>query len=87
MTHIDTGFCEDHLSGDSAESINPRKINTGDTIELCAEIERFIDYYNNKRYLEALDNVTPADVYFGRYREIIPRRKLLTDVTHDRNSA
>jgi putative transposase len=49
--------------------------------ELEQEIERFIDYYNNKRYHEALDNVTPADVYYGRYREIITRREQLKQQT------
>jgi putative transposase len=49
--------------------------------ELEQEIERFIDYYNNRRYHEALDNVTPADVYYGRQREIITRREQLKQKT------
>jgi transposase-like protein len=27
-------------------------------------------YYNNERYHESLENLTPADVYFGRARQI-----------------
>jgi transposase InsO family protein len=33
--------------------------------ELDQAIEAFIEYYNNQRYHEALDNLTPADVYFA----------------------
>ena len=41
------------------------------------EITRFVEYYNNERVHESLDNVTPADVYHGRHHEIQTARQLL----------
>jgi len=43
--------------------------------ELEQELSRFVDYYNNHRYHEALNNVTPADVYLNRHREILTQRE------------
>ena len=42
--------------------------------DLEAQIGRFIEYYNHNRYHESLDNLTPADVYFGRGQAILQER-------------
>lgn len=34
----------------------------------------FLTYYNTEQYHEALNNLTPADVYFGRAKEVLTRR-------------
>ena len=38
--------------------------------DLEREVGRFVEYYNHKRVHESLGNLTPADVYEGRGREI-----------------
>jgi len=45
--------------------------------ELDREIARFVRYYNHERVHEALDNLTPADVYHGRGRDIQTARQRL----------
>jgi putative transposase len=44
--------------------------------ELHHAIANFVCYYNNNRYHEALDNVTPEDAYFGRQQHIMTQRSL-----------
>ena len=43
--------------------------------DLERQIEAFVEYYNHRRYHESLDNVTPADAYFGRAETIIKQRE------------
>jgi transposase InsO family protein len=43
--------------------------------ELEAELEKFVNYYNNERYHESINNVTPADVFYGRHHEVLSRRE------------
>lgn len=45
------------------------------------EIGQFIEYYNHERYHESLDNLTPADVYFGRGNSILEKRRKLKNKT------
>jgi len=45
--------------------------------ELEQAIADWVEYYNNQRYHESLKNVTPADVYFGKDKEIIKKRNKL----------
>jgi hypothetical protein len=43
--------------------------------DLEAQIEAFVVGYNDRRFHESIDNLTPADVYFGRSQTILPQRE------------
>jgi len=52
--------------------------------DLKAEIARFVDHYNHRRYHESLGNVTPADAYTGRAAAILQQRERTKRETIDR---
>ena len=43
--------------------------------DLEAQIEAFVDHYNHQRYHESINNLTPADVHFGRGQAILKQRE------------
>ena len=45
------------------------------TEELETRIGKFVNDNNHERYHESLDNLTPADVYYGRGQTILNRRE------------
>ncbi len=49
--------------------------------DLEAQIEAFVDHYNHQRYHESINNVTPADVYFGRDKAILKQRERIKQKT------
>jgi len=46
-------------------------------------VSDFVQYYNNHRYHEALNNLTPADVYYGRSEEVLSKRELIKQATFE----
>ncbi len=43
--------------------------------DLERQVSAFVEHYNNVRYHESLDNLTSADVYFGRASTILADRQ------------
>ena len=43
--------------------------------ELEDRIRQFVDYYNYERYHESLNNLTSADVFYGRGQSILDERE------------
>jgi transposase InsO family protein len=52
--------------------------------ELKTALKDFVSYYNNERYHESLDNVTPADVYYGRQYAVLTERSKIKRRTMER---
>ena len=51
--------------------------------ELKQAIAQFVEHYNHHRYHESLNNVTPADIFFGRHQDILSRRERIKQRTLD----
>jgi transposase InsO family protein/transposase-like protein len=49
--------------------------------ELQEHLQRFVSYYNHERYHESLDNLTPADVFYGRGSGILKQREMIKQNT------
>ena len=43
--------------------------------QLTEAIDDFVDYYNNQRYHESLDNMTPAVIFYGKEKEVQSKRE------------
>ena len=44
-------------------------------------VAEWVHYYNHDRFHESLENVTPADVFYGKEKEVLKQRKLLKEKT------
>jgi putative transposase len=49
--------------------------------DLERQIGAFVEHYNHVCYHESIDNLTPADVYFGRAEAIIAERQHIKRAT------
>ena len=49
--------------------------------ELEAKLDAFVTYYNERRYHESLNNLTPKDVYFGRAETVLRKRDKIKQKT------
>ena len=43
--------------------------------QLAEAIDDFVEYYNNQRYHESLENMTPVSIYYGKEKEVQSKRE------------
>ena len=57
----------------------PRLLSDNGSRDISGDLEQqttaFVDHYNTHCYNESLNNVTPADVYFGRDKDVLRERE------------
>ena len=70
-----------HYTGGRTSEIadlTPSRIHLDENVIVLRTLKRkkkqFVDDYNHERYHESLDNLTPADVYYGRGEKILNLR-------------
>jgi len=69
-------------SGSSDPSNWRRRAAERDCLEeLDDALKQFVQYYNHQRYHESLNNLTPADVYYGRGDAILKERERIKQMT------
>jgi putative transposase len=49
--------------------------------DLERQIDTFVGHHNHVRYHESINNLTPADVYFGRAETILAERERIKRAT------
>jgi len=49
--------------------------------ELQEHLQKFVNYYNHERYHESLNNLTPADVFYGRGQAVLDQRAMIKSTT------
>ena len=49
--------------------------------ELEQAIAQSVQYYNYDRYHDSLQNVTPADVFYGKEKEVLKKQNRLKEKT------
>ena len=49
--------------------------------DLERQIDAFVEHYNHVRYHESINNLTPADVFFGRAETILAERQRIKRAT------
>ena len=57
-----------------------KQLNYYSPSQLAEAIDDFVAYYNNQRYHESLDNMTPVSIYYGKEKEVqLEREKIKRD--------